>query len=142
MIKKITTTAKELGACERATEATDWKSLAWLFFSPQGREFCATHNYPSIPMWSEIKRQHNTTQHGIYVDEGYITIRDNVNTAIIGQTEAKCIFSRPDTAHRVIVMHGATAHIKATDYAVVLVVKVGADCTVTIDKDDTATILW
>lgn len=142
MIKKITQTALRMGACQRATEASDWKSLAWLFFSPQGREFCENHNYPSVPMWSEIKRQHNTTQYGIYIDEGYITVRDNVNTALIGQTYAKLIFSRPDKPHRVILMHGAKAHIKATEHAVVLVVKIGTDCEVTVDKDDTATILW
>ena len=142
MIKKITKAALQLGACRKPTEATDWRSLVWLFFSPQGREFCERHNFPSIPMWSEIKRQHNTTQYGIYVDEGYITIRDNENTALIGQTEARMIFSRPNKAHRVILMHGAKAHIKATDYAVVLIVKVGTDCEVEIDKDETATILW
>lgn len=142
MIKKITNTALQLGACKKSSEATDWRSLAWLFFSPQGREFCEQHNFPSIPMWCEIKRQHNTTQHGIYVDEGFITIRDKENTALIGQTDARLIFSRPDKAHRVILMHGAKARIKATDYAVVSIVKIGTECEVQIDKDETATILW
>lgn len=38
--------AISLGACCESGKATDWKSLCWLFFSPQGREFCEHNNYP------------------------------------------------------------------------------------------------
>lgn len=37
-------------------------------------------------------------------------------------------------------MHGAKAHIKASNYAVLLIVNVGG-CEVTIDKDETVIVL-
>ena len=40
--------AISLGACCESGKATDWKSLCWLFFSPQGREFCEHNNYPPL----------------------------------------------------------------------------------------------
>ena len=142
MIKKITKAAAALGACSKSAEATDWRSLAWLLFSPQGREFCEQHNFPSVPMWSEIKRECDAEKYGVFIDAGYIHIHDRENVAVIGKTNATLHFSSPDRAHRVIVMHGGSVTIKARNYAVVNVVKVGTDTEVTIDKDETAVILW
>lgn len=143
MIKTIQKQALALGACQRSAEATDWRSMAWLLFSPQGREFCENHNFPPIDLWSKIRRKCDTTQYGVFVDTGVTTIPHNQeNVALIGQTHGYLTFDGPATSHRVIVQHGAKATIKATNYAVVLVVKIGHDCDVTINKDDTATILW
>lgn len=143
MIKTIQKQALALGACQRSTEATDWRSMAWLLFSPQGREFCGEHNFPSVKMWDNIRRECDTTQYGIYVDTGETTIQHNQeNVALIGRTHGYMTFDTPAKCHRVIVQHGAKATITATNYAVVLVVKIGRDCDVTINKDETSTILW
>ena len=142
MIKKIIQAAVALGACSKSGEATDWRSLAWLLFSPQGREFCEKHQFPSVTMWSEIKRECDTEKYGVFVDAGYIHIHDRENTALIGQTYATLHFSKPESVHRVIVMHGAKATLKLRNYAVVNLVKVGTDTEVTIDKDETSVVLW
>lgn len=142
MIKKITKAAAALGACSKSGEATDWRSLAWLLFSPQGREFCEKHQFPSMEMWHGIKRECDTEQYGIYVDAGYIHIHDRENTALIGQTAATLHFSSPQKAHRVILMHGAKATIVLRNYAVVNIVNCGDDTDITIDKDETSAVLW
>lgn len=141
-IQKVMAHAAALGACKKSGEASDWKSLAWLFFSPQGREFCEENNFPGIPLWDDIKRECDTRELGIYIDEGNVKISDRVNTALIGRTEADLWFRSPDTVHRVILMHGAKARIHLRDAAVVLVVKVGTECEVEIDKDEISTVLW
>lgn len=142
MIKKIMKAAQAAGACSKSEKASDWASLAWLLFSPQGGEFCITHNFPYPTMWSEIKRNCDTTRFGVYIDEDYISLKDCENIALIGRTEAHLHFDRPDKAHRVVMMQGAKATIKATNYAVVNIITTGADCDVTIDKDETSIILW
>ena len=45
--------AIRLGACDQSGKATDWKSLCWLFFTPQGREFCENNNFPSIEIFRD-----------------------------------------------------------------------------------------
>lgn len=142
MIKKITQAAAALGACSKSAEATDWRSLAWLLFSPQGREFCEKHQFPTVPMWSAIKRECDAEKYGVYIDAGYIHVHNRENVAVVGQTHATLHFNAPDKAHRVIVMHGASATIKLRNYAVANVVKVGTDTDVTIDKDETSVVLW
>lgn len=141
-IKKIHDTASALGACTRMVEASDWRSLARLLFSPQGREFCEWNNFPDISLWGEIKRHCDTAKLGIFIDAGKIRVAGNENIALIGKTDAVLEFDKPSKAHRVILMHGAKATVKATNYAVVLVVKISPECEVKIDKDETSTILW
>ena len=40
-----------LGACGGSGKVSDWRSLVWLFFSPQGREFCGEKGFPSLDMF-------------------------------------------------------------------------------------------
>ena len=139
-IETVLALARDKGACEKATKATSWKSLAWLFFSPQGQEFCEKQNYPSMIVWDRIMEQTDPTRYGIFVDKGKVEIRGRENVALIGETEARCYFSTPRKPHRVILMHGAKARIVATNYAVVNIVKIG-NCEVKIDKDQTAAVV-
>lgn len=50
-VRDVTRKAIKIGACSESGKATDWKSLCWLFFSPQGREFCEENNYPSLDLF-------------------------------------------------------------------------------------------
>lgn len=142
MIKTIQKRALALGACQLSAKAGDWHNMAMLLFSPQGREFCEQHNFPTIEMWHDIRRECDTTIYGIYVASGKTTIPHNQeNTALIGTTHGYLTFDTPTTIHRVILQHGAKATITATNHAVVLVVKIGPDCEVEINKDETVAIL-
>lgn len=138
MIQKILKEATALGACSKTEGITTAEQLAALFFSPQGREFCLKHNYPTLAMWREIKHHiPDLTKMGIYIDAGAIEVRGKHDIAIIGETRAVAKFSGNNSIFRVLVLHGAEADIHAENYAVF---EVEADSTgkVTINKDKTS----
>lgn len=113
-VKDILNKAIGMGACSQSSKATDWKSLVWLFFSPQGREFCRDKNYPSLEMFRSMKG--NIEPFGVHVEEDVKAV--NEDKAIIGGT-AELTYQGTDKAHKVILMHGGSAHIKVGNYAVV-----------------------
>ena len=141
MVKEILNEARNLGACDKTAKATSWGSLAWLFFSPQGQEFCEKHQFPTSEIWSEIKASCEAERYDIFINNGKVNVGNAERVAFIGATEGECTFSLPDKVHTVVLMHGAKAHIKADNYAVVRIIK-AADCEVKIEKDNTAKILW
>lgn len=113
-VKDILNSAIGLGACSQSSKATDWKSLVWLFFSPQGREFCRDNNYPSLEMFRSMKD--NVESFGVHIEENVKAI--NEDKAIIGGT-AELTYHGTDKAYKVILMHGGNARIKVGNYAVV-----------------------
>lgn len=140
-IEQVLTQAREQGACGETYKATSWKTLAWLFFSPQGQEFCEKHQFPTSEIWSEIKASCEAERYDIFINCGKVNVGNAERVAFIGATEGECTFSLPEKAHTVVLMNGAKAHIKADNYAVVRIIKT-ADSEVRIEKDDTAKILW
>jgi hypothetical protein len=138
--KEIMKSAIALGACDKSGKATDWGSLAWLMFTPQGREFCEEKQFPSLQMWRDMKDS-IVGKHPVNIDAGEIKVNNPKNIAIIGDTVANLTYSGTDTVHKLIVMHGAKARVRALNYAVVLVVKVGDGCEIEYNNDETARIL-
>lgn len=133
-VKEILSKAVGLGACEKSGTASDWKSLAWLFFSPQGVEFCRNNNYPSLDMFRAMKG--NIESYGVHVEEDIKSI--NENKAIIGGT-AELTYHGTEKAYKVIIMHDASVRIKIGNYAVVRIENIGGNYT--IDNDGTGRIL-
>ena len=115
-VKDILNSAIGLGACSQSSKATDWKSLVWLFFSPQGREFCRDNSYPSLEMFRLMKG--NVESFGVHIEEDVKAV--NEDKAIIGGT-AELVFHGVDRAYKVIIMHGGNVRIKVGNYAVVSV---------------------
>lgn len=113
-VKDILNKAIGLGACSQSSKATDWKSLVWLFFSPQGCEFCKSINYPSLGMFRSMKG--NVESFGVHIEENVKAV--NEDKAIIGGT-AELTFQGTDKAYKVIIMHGGNVRIKISNYAVV-----------------------
>lgn len=130
--------ASLLGACEKSGGVTDWKSLVWLFFSPQGREFCENNNFPPLEMFREMKD--HVAPHNVFVDAGHISRSNDEHTGLVGETDAELVFDDPSKVHKIILMHGAKARIKASNYVVILLVNIG-NCPVEIEKDKTVVIL-
>ena len=130
--------AIRLGACDQSGKATDWKSLCWLFFTPQGREFCENNNFPSIEIFREMKSY--VHPYGVFVDAGEVSLKNNANVGIIGKTEAMIEYDDNTKLHRVILMHGAKAIINVSNHAVVDVVNV-ENCPVEIINDGTGKVL-
>lgn len=134
-VNDILNEALKLGACEASGKATDWKSLSWLFFSPQGIEFCKQHNYPSLDAFRQM--DDSISSFGVYVDRSCKL--DNTDAAIIGDCQSELHFSGTDRPYKVILMHGAKARIYAGMYAVVKVENISGDYEVF--NDGTATVL-
>lgn len=139
MIAEIMKSASLLGACTGSGKVSDWKSLVWLFFSPQGREFCEEHQFPRLYMFQRMK-SYGVDQYGVFVDSGCVCRKNDKDIALVGDTCGELAFDDNGVVHKVILMHGAKAHIKASNYVVLLIVKVGG-CEVTIDKDETVVVL-
>ena len=138
IIDDIMHEAINLGACEKTNSVSNWKTLAWLFFSPQGMEFCENNNFPSLETFREIKD--DMYHHSIYVDAGVIQRNNDAAIACIGDTDARLVFDDPTKVHKVIVMHGARVFIVARNYAVIKLVNIG-DNKVSISKDSSSVIL-
>lgn len=113
-VKDILNKAIGLGACSQSSKATDWKSLVWLFFSPQGCEFCKSINYPPLEMFRSMKG--NVESFGVHIEENVKAV--NEDKAIIGGT-AELTFQGTDKAYKVIIMHSGNVRIKISNYAVV-----------------------
>ena len=115
-VKEIMQKAIGLGACTQSGKATDWKSLVWLFFSPQGREFCKENNYPSIELFRSMAQY--VEPYGVYVEKP--VEKHNEDVALIGEAESTLRYDGVEKAYKVILMHGAKATIHVSNYAVVM----------------------
>ena len=124
-VNDIIKSALSLGACSGSNGVTDWRSLVWLFFSPQGREFCAENDFPSLDMFRGMA--------------GHVDVTNPGNIAVIGDTDAVITIDDNERVHKVILMHGGKARVVASDYAVILLVNIGGE--VEINKDNTVVIL-
>lgn len=130
--------AIDLGACEKTSSVSSWKTLSWLFFSPQGVEFCSKNNFPTLSMFRKMDDE--IASNCIFVDKGVINRSNDSSIAIVGDTDARLTFDDPTKVHKVIVMHGARVFIVARNYAVVRLINIG-DNKVAYSKDNTAVIL-
>lgn len=137
-VNEIMQSASLLGACAKSNGVSDWRSLTWLFFTPQGREFCEDNNFPSLEMFQGMRD--NISEFNILVDAGNVSRQNDVNVGLIGNTSAQLVYNDNTVVHKVVLMHGAKARIKASDYAVILLVNIG-NCEVEIEKDNTVVIL-
>lgn len=139
MITDILNIAKTLGACDRANLAIQsWPDLARLYFSPQGLEFCSNRNFPSLKLWRKIDSRHDITEFGIFVGGQPRHCTNLPNVAVIGSVarlEYNCIGK-----YSIVLQHGARASIKASNYAVLNIVKIG-DCKVSLETDKTVRLL-
>lgn len=137
-VKDIIISALQIGACDKACNVSDWKSLVWLFFTPQGMEFCEKNNFPTIEMFREMSDE--IANYCVFVDTENVRRSNDSNIALIGKTNAEMIFDDNTKVHKVILMHGAKARIIARNYTVVRLVNI-RNCPVEINKDKTSVIL-
>lgn len=136
--RDIMRSALSLGACDKSGGVTDWRSLCWLFFTPQGREFCQENNFPGIGMFRGMGD--GVRPYGLYVDAGNVEVSNPGDIALVGDTEAVIAIDDNTRVHKVILMHGGKARIEASNYAVILVVDISGG-EVVMDKDNTVVIL-
>lgn len=130
------------GACKLAKDPIyTWQSLARLFFSPQGMEFCSKKSFPKLNIWKRITQQCDTRALCIYVDEKQKVsdLKNKHQIALIGNTCAELRYDKVGK-YTVVLMHGAKASIIASNYAVLNIVNIG-NCDVKMDIDNTVVVL-
>lgn len=138
-IDEILHEALQLGACNKSNGVTDWKTLVWLFFTPQGIEFCQKNNFPTLEMFRDIKEE--VEGFNVFVDAGVQKRSNDSCVALIGpKTKGELVFDDNTKVHKVIVMHGAKLDIVLRNYAVVRLINIG-DCEVRKHRDKTSIIL-
>lgn len=109
--------AEKLAACDIFKGTEDIASIARLFTSPQGVEFCLAANFPNLATFRLFKR-YNPQQYGFYIDAGNITLNNPKTAVLIGKTTATVKCNTCEN-HTVITMHGASATVLASGWAVV-----------------------
>lgn len=135
-VKDIMQEAIGLGACSQSAKATDWKSIAWLFFSPQGREFCRDHNFPNMETFRAMAPY--VGKYGMYVEKS--VNETNKDVGLIGDCFGILHYSGTDRAYKVILMHGAKARINLRNYAVVRLENISGSYEI-INEDGTGEVL-
>lgn len=76
----------------------------------------------------------------MYVDAGKVEAVNPGKIGVIGDTEALITIDDNTRIHKVILMHGARVRIKASNFAVILIVNIG-ECELVMDKDKTVVVL-
>lgn len=128
--------ALRCGACGLINKADDIAGLVSLMGTPQGREFCKKHAFPTLA----ILRQHKAElKHlNVYVDAGNVEIENVDNAIIVGETSAVLRYDLVDKPYHAIVMHGGQARVSATRYSVCQVINIGGE--VEVEKSDYAEV--
>lgn len=123
--KEIKEMALRCGACELIEKADSIADLIGLMATPQGREFCKKHSFPTLDMLRE--RRGEITSLGVYVDAGDIEIDDMDNVVIAGDTCAILRYKQSDKPYHAIVMHGAKAKVIAYGYSICQIENIGGE---------------
>lgn len=121
--------AAKLGVCAMLTGSEDAPRLMRLMLTPQGIEFCTKNNFPSLCRMREFRGE-MAQQHGIYIDTD-VELTNHPKLVLVGNTHAVLHYDDTTKRHQVVLMHGATALITASDWAVVFITGQGATCRAT-----------
>lgn len=117
--------ALECGACRLIESAVSIADLVALMRTPQGREFCKKHKFPTLDILREYKDV--IADMGVFVDAGAIDTENVDDLIIAGDTLARVRYDKTDKPYHVIVMTGAKVIVNACDYAICEVTLVGGE---------------
>ena len=108
--------ALEFGACKLIDEAVSIDDLVSLMKTPQGREFCKKHKFPTL----DILREHKEViaDMGVLIDEGIIDVENVDNLIVAGDTLVRARYDKTDKPYHIIVMDKAKVVVNAYDYAI------------------------
>lgn len=115
--------AEKYRVCSMFKGTETLEGVLKLFMSPQGIEFCTKHSFPTIEMCRRFKGP-TAENLGIYVEKD-VHLQNPPMVVLVGNSHAELEYNTPGNRYEVILMHGATAHIKASNWAVVFVNKDG-----------------
>lgn len=119
-LQKIIYQCKVAGACSKLRLNMTPEEICHLLHTPQGREFIL-RGIPTLAQWRLIKSDYNDLlmRYNIYLDSDQVEVDGGAKSIIaIGGTH---LLVTPDQCdlYKVTALHGAQAHIHATNWAVV-----------------------
>lgn len=124
-VKDLYKQAKELGVCSMMTGNETVEELFQLLSTPQGLEFYQKTGFPAIDILRQFKGFQSENA-GIYIDAGEITLHGKERVILAGNTVATLTYDDMATQrNNVAVMHGASANIVASNWAVVFTSNLG-----------------
>ena len=117
--------ALECGACRLIESAVSIADLVALMSTPQGREFCKRHKFPTL----DILREHKDVieDMGVYIDAGVIEMENADNLIVAGDTLAMLRYDKTDKPYHVMVMDDAKVIVNAHDYAICEITLIGGE---------------
>lgn len=141
IINRIREEASLLGACRLTDSFTSFVKGARILFLPHILEFCTSRSFPFLEQWEAMEQTAGGLEiFNIFLNSGKIETEPQGDIALIGKTDGIIRISGCDRRHTVLLMHGASATIIASRYAVVKVEK-SNDCKVNIITDSTSIVL-
>lgn len=117
--------ALECGACRLIEETSSIADLVALMRTPQGREFCKKHRFPTLDILREYKDA--LADMGVFVDAGIIDVANADNLIVAGDTLARVRYDKTDKPYHVIVMADAKVIVNACDYATCEITLIGGE---------------
>lgn len=131
--------ALKLEECEMFKGDETLEELIDLMFTSKGIEFLTKYNFPNLATFRKFKKYH-PERLGVYIDCGKISLTEARRAFLVGNTTATTNY-RETAGNRLYLMHGATASVVASGYAVVKVEK-DASSNVDCSINDHAKVLW
>lgn len=138
IVKQIYLEAKPFKPCRLFDGTETLEELMNLFLTPQGIEFCISNNFPSRDILSRLK-EHNLTRMGIHIDGGRKTLKNQKIVVLAGDCDYMLEYNTLSHACKVVLLHGARAKIRASEFSVVKVEKQNG-CRCDIEKSDYAIV--
>lgn len=135
---KIHEMLRRLHVCDMVRGNETTAELLRLLTTPQGLEFFQKTGFPTL----EVARAFcgaDAEAAGVWIDAGQITLHNPRRVVLLGNTRARLIYDDlADEKHNVTVMHGGSAHIDASSWAVVFAQNLGG--VIEVDKQDNALV--
>lgn len=119
------------------------QELIGLLLTPKGIEHCTKYNLPTLEVIESIPPEELNSHPEVQVilNGGNCTAQPKEALVLIGDTNCHVEVSQlQDKATEIILLHGATLHLTATNYAVVQVTK-AEGCEVSFTADETAKVV-
>ncbi len=140
LIKQIHSQAQHLGACKKLQGTEDLDGLVRLMKTPQGREFCLKHNFPSLKTFRDFNvSSYLELKHKVYLDSGHLKLINQKHIVLIGKVQA-IIDCNKNEIYQITLMHGSKAIINASGWAVVSI-DAGKDSSYTKKVSENAIVI-
>lgn len=120
LVKQLYEEALPLKPCSLFRGTETFREMMQVFLSPQGLEFCISHDFPRDEHLAAI-REAGAADMGVHIDEGSGLALNPRTIVLVGDTDFDLFYDTVGYACRVALMKGARCKIHASGYAVVSV---------------------